>query len=335
MMKRIIIRIVAFISDILFINRIYSYINRKKLLIIGYHRVLEEQDGCFPAVNNDTFRREMQYLKNRYNIISLKEAAEALKSHRKLPDYTAVITFDDGYRDIYVHAFPVLKDLKIPATVFFTADYIDNKEIPWWDIIGLIFNSRKKELFDHVKSALNIHARRKSRLLDHLKTVPDEQRAGLIHELKTRFDAESLSEKCADPLMMRRDEIREMQQGNISIGSHTLSHPVLSRVPEEQALREISGSKKILEHELGCEVPYFAYPVGRKADYNEDTKRLVSGEYECAVTTVRGLNSVNGDLYELKRVLIGTFSFRWFKSEISGFFPVLRKITGLRFFGRY
>jgi peptidoglycan/xylan/chitin deacetylase (PgdA/CDA1 family) len=107
--------------------------------ILMYHNI-DRQEGSF-YVTPENFRRQMEYLKNGgYQVISLDELVKSIKQGRRLKKNRVVITFDDGYRDNFEYAYPVLKRLGFPATIFLISDFVgqsfDNgKEFLSWDQI--------------------------------------------------------------------------------------------------------------------------------------------------------------------------------------------------------
>lgn len=98
-----------------------------------------------------------------------------------------------------------------------------------------------------------------------------------------------------------------MNARGVSVGAHTVSHPILSRVSPEQARREIAESKRTIEGELGCPVRNFAYPNGARVDFDDTTKTILSEcGFDCALTTIFGTNDDDStdrpDMLELKRM---------------------------------
>jgi peptidoglycan/xylan/chitin deacetylase (PgdA/CDA1 family) len=103
-------------------------------------------------------------------------------------------------------------------------------------------------------------------------------------------------------LMLSWDEIRTMQQHNISFGSHTVTHPILSKISAEEIRTELQCSKETIEKQLGVPIRTFAYPVGRTEDFNGEVKTMLQeAGYVCAVTTIPGPNEPGQDPFELKR----------------------------------
>ncbi|MDD4941107.1 MAG: polysaccharide deacetylase family protein [Candidatus Omnitrophica bacterium] len=108
-------------------------LNRQKLLIICYHRVLKREDTGIPAAIDmfshvDTFKEHMEFLSSHYTPVSEQDVIDAFYAGKKFPDFPVWVTFDDGYRDNYTLAYPVLKEFGIPATFFISTGLIDQEK---------------------------------------------------------------------------------------------------------------------------------------------------------------------------------------------------------------
>ena len=101
--------------------------------ILMYHRFGHDESSLF--VTPENFARQMEYIKNKgYNVISLNELVEGIKNNRNFRHNTVVITIDDGYRDSYTYAYPILKNYNFPAIIFIIANFIDRKrDFLTWD----------------------------------------------------------------------------------------------------------------------------------------------------------------------------------------------------------
>ncbi len=119
---------------------------------------------------------------------------------------------------------------------------------------------------------------------------------------------------------LSRLQIGEMKSNNISFGSHTISHRILAGLEKEEIIREIKGSKDILESQLGNRINSFAYPVGTRADFDDAIVDVVKEhKYTCACSNVYGMNDENSDTFALKRIGIETTdSFFIFKQKLDG-----------------
>jgi peptidoglycan/xylan/chitin deacetylase (PgdA/CDA1 family) len=132
-MKRKIIKILA---SIIFGNplsfSVLRFINRHKLLILSYHSIFKNNDGLKPkvpwmAVDIERFDEQIRFLRGYYNFISEKDIVSALEYKKKLPDFSVWITFDDGFRDSYINAYPILKEYRVPATFFIVTSLLEDK----------------------------------------------------------------------------------------------------------------------------------------------------------------------------------------------------------------
>ena len=137
-MKKILKISIGFIFGSYLAVKLFKFINKKKLLIIYYHRVVnkeefsnvKEEDMC---IDIDKFDDQMRFLCQYYNLVSEEEIVIAIEKNR-MPPNAVWVTFDDGYKDNYTNAYPILKKYKIPATVFITTGYINKQMVPCKDI---------------------------------------------------------------------------------------------------------------------------------------------------------------------------------------------------------
>ncbi len=178
-----------------------------------------------------------------YRVLPLAELADRLAARAPLPDRAVVLTFDDGFRDNYEHAFPVLQRYAMPATIFLVAGYVGTERLP---------------------------------VLTGAPVVPR-------------------------PLDWA--QVREMHGRGIEFGSHTLTHPPLSRLPHDAAWREIRESRQVIEDHLGAPVRAFCYPRG---DFDRAVKAMVrEAGYRVACTTRPGVNAARSDPFALRRTYVG------------------------------
>jgi peptidoglycan/xylan/chitin deacetylase (PgdA/CDA1 family) len=288
---------------------VFPFVQRKRarnLQILVYHRVNDQGDSFFPAVPMDQFAAQMEYLAANCFPCPLEEAVQRLK-HNDLPERAVVVTFDDGYRDNYQYAWPILRRFRIPATIFLAAGAIGSGRI-WHERVFRAFRTTqavKLERFPDRESSypltsLEARLNAQSRALRFLWELTDEERLRWINRLEERLGMGDPGE--SEAILLGWDEISVMSESGVSFGSHTISHPILSKSPEEKLKEEIEGSKKIIENKIKRAVSSFAYPVGRKQDFNDRVKAMVKeAGYQCALTTVFGVNEPGQDLFELRR----------------------------------
>ncbi|HEV2117888.1 MAG TPA: GNAT family N-acetyltransferase [Terriglobales bacterium] len=275
--------------------------------IFVYHRVNDERDPFFYAMPVSRFRAEMEYLAKNFRILSLDQLANG-----QVPSngnkYCVAVTFDDGYRDNFLHAFPILQKLGIPANIFLTTGYIESGQLPWYDQVRLAFKLTKQPRIalgeiGGPDSTLDQDCPRLKALahtLNWLRQTDEASRSKLLEEL---FRALRVSGPLNMPnTLLAWDEIRQMSRQGISFGAHTVTHPVLATLPVSRLQEEIVGSKKTVEKNLQRSIQHFAYPFGKKADFSSDAKQVVrAAGFLTAVTTISGVNEPEQDRYELKR----------------------------------
>jgi peptidoglycan/xylan/chitin deacetylase (PgdA/CDA1 family) len=278
----------------------------RNLQILGYHRVNDEEDPLFPAVPVRVFERQMEYLAANCCPISLDEAVEGLQKS-DLPNNAVVVTFDDGYRDNYVHAFPILKNLSIPATIFLATDAIGTGRVLWHDKVFCAFRATQVAFLEGLHNQKKYPLRTleqkilaQSVVLRFLRSLNRNERRIWVDRLLEILEVPR--QMMVADLMLSWDDVKVMYQNGISFGSHTVTHPILSKLSPGEAHAEICRSKAIIEEQLQTRVTTFAYPGGRRQEYDDTTKALVrNAGYLCGVTAMFGTNENGHDLYELKR----------------------------------
>ena len=310
------IRVIRFIANVFELKKTanrnlgFPFIKRRRSAsaqILVYHRVNDENDAIFPGVPIRAFAKQMEYVAEHYTVCSLSETVERIRSD-DVPAELLTITFDDGYRDNYENAFPILSRLSLPATVFLATGAIDSGRMLWHDrVFSALRGTQAKALekfFNNEQTfSLNTPGEKRLALMEVLKflwSLDDRDRSLWVERLinNLRID-ESVA---CDGLMLGWDDIRAMSKHRVSFGAHTVTHPILSKLPPCQLQREIRESKETIESNLNMPVKHFAYPVGRREDFTEDVKNeLREAGFECAVTTIFGANDSKQDLFELRR----------------------------------
>lgn len=255
-------------------------------LILMYHRIAEiGHDPWSLCVTPANFRQQLEVLTRVADVVPLAEFSQRLKSARaKRP--TIAITFDDGYRDNYTAALPLLQTFNAPATIFITSGAIGRSEPFWWDLLAeLIMTAAlpaKLELgiggdkFTWQRSGSDISAEDRNALHQALWTklqaAPDTDRATALSELcrLTNFDPARVANACA----MTTEELRRVQAaGIVELGAHTINHCPLPKRSAEEQRREIFGSLEQCEALLGRAPTSFAYPYG---ELNATSRRIVA-----------------------------------------------------------
>lgn len=278
------------------------------LLILAYHRVVAdlakaEKESIYGLViSTETFRRHCQMLREKYDIISIEEAENYLESNVSAKRPKAVITFDDGYLDNYEEAFPVLREMNLPATIFLPTQMIGKTEPLAHDKAFWLVKKafEKKKSIENAFLKAGIESIPNGDILsatDRIVYLPAIQRDAIIAELERSLSIESYPKEYG---LLDWEMVREMSRNKISFGVHSASHTVLTLENETEFESEIKESKKMLEEKLGREVISFAYPNGK---FNGKVRRhVVKSGYKLAVSTATHANRRGGDAFTLGRI---------------------------------
>ena len=279
--------------------------SRARLQVLIFHRVLPEPDPIFPEeMHARRFDAICGWLASWFNVLPLDEAVRHLKAG-SLPARAACITFDDGYADNYRVAQPILKRHGLTATFFIATNFLDGGRM-WNDTIIEAIRGCHKSVLDLTSQGLSRHAldtianRRAAidSLIGQIKYRPPEERITITEQLRHLAGGQS-----SQSLMMTSDEVRAMRHAGMQIGAHTMSHPILARLTDEEAQQEIAGSKRFLEQLLGERVGLVADPNGKPGeDYTPQSVDAVRRlGFDAAVSTRWGALATGGDLYQIPR----------------------------------
>lgn len=248
---------------------------------------------------------------NNYEIISLDEAVSRLKSGYGQTRY-AVLTFDDGYRDNLEIAYPLLKELEAPFTIFVASGLVDGEAELWWLALERIIAENDEITFISGSESDGIPCRTVEekyacfdKIVTYLTTeIGELNQRSIIRSLADRYGVD-LHQQAKDE-MMSWDEVRQLAEDPlVTIGAHTHDHFALARLEAETAKKDIALGIERLEKELGQRPKHFAYPYGKKHTVSSPVAdMLVNMGFASAVTTEPGvLQSTSArDTMKLPRV---------------------------------
>ena len=278
-------------------------------IILLYHRIVDDQSIYLdkgPVVHHHIyhFKKEIHYLKKNYQILSMDEVVHCMKSGLGFRKPSVAITFDDGCLDNYTFAHPVLKKSGVPANIYIVTSLIGTSERPWTYQIELAFLRTKKSYFsfpyllDEEKVRIRTRAEKKrafAQVVESLKRKPDGERKELMQKLLEILNVGDIyKKKEKSRMMLNWNEVKKMAQNGITFGAHTHTHPILSRMPLQEAKEDILYSKKVIEENLGTKVRHFAFPNGRDQDFSEELR-----DY-CREIGFKSVASVNYGLNDSK-----------------------------------
>ncbi|MEQ8783504.1 MAG: polysaccharide deacetylase family protein [Roseibium album] len=274
-----------------------------RLTILSFHRVLKEPDPLYPSEPDvSRFRLILDLVKSVCCVVSLEEGVVRLTSG-SLPPRALAVTLDDGYRNNLRVAKPALVEFGLPATVFVAAAPV-RQGIMWNDRIVEALRGAHGvyDLQDIGLGYIDVNDENRigliERLTQSLKYLECAQREEVTIEILRRMVGHSCSR-----VMLTEDEVIELEGDGITLGSHTLTHPILLQQSDAEASAEIVGSREWLMELTGRAPSLFAYPNGRRGcDYDERHVEMVrSAGFSAAVSTEWGAAHRGLSLYELPR----------------------------------
>lgn len=203
-----------------------------------------------------------------FDVVSLTEAVKRLRSGRHDRPF-CTFTFDDGYQDNIDHALPVFRKHGAPMTVFVCTDVIDGNAVLWWEILEAVLAANEAVDFEtadgclHFDTATAIGKSQAAKAIEsHFRSVPREEdaRAQMLQFARTyNVDAQEICRSMGARWPTLKRAVRDPL---FHVGAHTITHPILSRLPAEQARTEIVESRSRIQSELDVFVEHFAYPYG-------------------------------------------------------------------------
>lgn len=278
---------------------------RQELVVLNYHRIVDGPLLLDPGVVSATregFAEQVLQVARFATPVSIAQVCAALRGAR-LPENPVLITFDDGYRDNYELALPILQRHGVPATFFVTTGYIQTQRLPWWDRISYVVrHSHRQRLALTYPMTMSLplltppQRLRTKRLL--LKIVKQEVGLDLDRfqvELAQAAAVEVDEAALSRGLFMDWDEVRAMQAAGMDIGAHTERHRVLQTLSLAEAKDELVRPRVELRERLGQAPRAIAYPVGRPLTAESGLRSLVAeAGYELGFTFAKGLIDLSG-----------------------------------------
>jgi peptidoglycan/xylan/chitin deacetylase (PgdA/CDA1 family) len=295
--------------------------NRSRALILTYHRF---GDGA-SATPARTLEQQLKCVTEHYRVVPLEEIVERACAREAMPSGLAAITIDDGYDDAYRIAFPLFRRFRVPATLFVVTEFLHGRAWVWTDKMryvaarapsqewGITVGSRELRL-SLGDSASRLDAA--TRVNTELKRLTDEQKDEEIARLASSVGVNVPELPPREFAAASWDEAREMAAGGVSIGSHTVTHPILTACADERLRRELVESRACIEEELGRQCRTFCYPDGSMD--GRVRREVERAGYAGAVTMAHALTGSDADPLALPRVHTEA-DFTHFLQSTSGF----------------
>lgn len=302
------------------------------LTILLYHGVtdahsegIENYSG--KHCSREEFVKQMAFLKANCNLLSMDDVVNHYKAKKPFPKNSAAVTFDDGFKNNFTVAVPVLDNFRIPAAFYLSTGFIGTEKMFWVDIMEDCINRSKKRRIE-----LDISARRKKFLLatakqriqaleavkKYCKQAGNEKKDVVVRSVIAATGIRPSVHSAENYRKMSWDDAAEISANPLfTVGGHTQNHTILSSLSVDAMKREISVSIRELKKRLGSKVRHYSYPEGQKNHYNENTiAYLKKCGIVCCPSAIDGVNTFKDDLFHLKRIMV---AFRGRKFPFKGY----------------
>ncbi len=286
---------------------------RPGCVVLIYHRVGVETDP-FPNLNVASFQSQMEWLTRNCDVIAPEDlrARAADLTHGVPARPHVLVTFDDGYRDYYDHAYPVLARCGIRAMNFLCTSFVDDESlIGWWDRLYLAVGAttRTEASLPWVSQPFALDRRGRAALLaeakEYIKQQPETCKNAVTQSVIDRLDVDEALLR-VERQAMTWDEVRRAADFTC-FGGHTHTHTIVSRVESAALENEIRTCRDRIAAETGAIPTTFAYPNGRAIDFTEEAKEILARHgFDTAFSAISGINSVDTDWMEVRRISGGT-----------------------------
>ncbi len=265
---------------------------KSKLSVFYFHRVLEKPDPLLPyEPDARRFDRILGWIGSQFRVLDPVEACNRLYDG-SLPSRPAVVTFDDGYRDNYTVALPILQRHGVKAAFFVATGFLNG---------GMMFNDRVIEAVRNAPPDSLTMPGTSERW--PLKSLPDRQEAinrvlkAIKHlspydrDQRVRVLESELGKHSGPRMMMNPDEVAKLHQAGMRIGGHSRTHPILRALSDDDALAEICGGRDDIEAITGSRPELFAYPNGRYGEDFDDShaQMVLNSGFHFAFSTHAGV----------------------------------------------
>ena len=292
-----------------------------KLLILLYHGVSSSkskgiENSSRKHISLDAYYRQMVFLKDNACLLSMNDVVKYYENNRPFPDCSVAVSFDDGFENNYTNCLPIIDELKIPTTFYITSGLIGTKDMFWVDILEDCINLTERNrieirLHDEVvildlgdkKNKLNSL----SEIKKFCKSVKNTLRLDVVNQIIEKTEINPSPDHAENYRILDWGQLVEMHNNsNIIIGGHSLKHEILSSLEPDQISSNIKESLNLLNKNLNTVTTHYSYPEGQDEHYNDNViHELRQHGVICSPSARYGLNTLNNDLFNLNRVMVG------------------------------
>ena len=292
-----------------------------EITILLYHGVTEHENvGITNHANKhlslSEFSDQMAWLSSNANLLSMDEVAEMFQKNLPFPEKSVAVTFDDGYKNNYTTAMPILDEYKIPTTFYIAAGMIGEDDLFWVDKIETCIEKTEEECIEinmgenTVKYNLDNNENKLHALYSikkYCKLSSQKEVDAIVMELTKATKVNPTVGDNPNYSTMNWDEVRELHKNKkYIIGGHSVKHEIFSNLDTEFMKSTIQKSVEILSKELNSTIEHYSYPegIGKQFSYEVVTS-LKKNKIKCCPTARYGRNNSSINLFNLYRVMVG------------------------------
>ncbi|WP_188407446.1 polysaccharide deacetylase family protein [Agarivorans gilvus] len=267
--------------------------------MFNYHRIGNPADTEYDpnvfSCSVDNFEQHLRFYKSNFCMLDENTLLELFRDKSYFDKPYALITFDDGYVDCFDYAFPLLLKHNLSAVFFIVTDFVDGRELAWWDKVAYLLKNttvKQVQLPHWSKSYPIVRSNIAKSIKGILKAFKDDSSLSIKDKVSFLEQACNVDLPQKVSLYLSWHQIEEMLTAGMGIGSHTLSHPILSHLSDLEQMEELASSKVKLSKALGQTPTLFSYPVGKAGTYNSVSEDLVNKlDYQLAFAFKGGVNT--------------------------------------------
>ena len=310
-----------------------------RVSVVAYHRIdeLETEPDLDPGLisaNPADFRAQMEAIAYRYTAISLDQLSAAHRGEESLPARAVLLTFDDGYEDFERQAWPILRELGLPAVLFVPTSFPDVVGPGfWWDRLhSALMRTGKSRIDDPSVGSLELdghEARRRAHrvLRTHAKTLQHAEAMAWLDRL-----IDELAEVPSLHRVLGWDALRRLAGEGLSVCSHGSIHALFTRLSPEDLSRDLVESRLRIDSELGENAPpaVIAYPASASNSAVREAVR--DAGYELAFGGRRGIDHMPlRDPFEIMRLPVHRYGTALFRAQLR---PIVSRLGRVFIDGR-
>jgi peptidoglycan/xylan/chitin deacetylase (PgdA/CDA1 family) len=323
------------------LNHLIHLANANMLTVLCYHGVVEERLGpehhqFRTTVYAGDFAEQMQWLPRWFTPVSAAAVRDWHLGRSALPRHPLLVTFDDGYRNNFTVAAPILRKYGVPAVFFASTGYIEADRLYWYDELKLrLLAWRRRDIRLPGRSGSQLWpgeppAQRAfaQRISAGCKTIPNDARLEYTDYVRRETPEWSLEDAERETIRpMSWDEVRSLSNQGFEIGSHTVDHPILSQLRPEALRRELRDSKSRIEEITGKSCFAIAYPNGKARDVSPAVvAETEAAGYELGFIMDERLHRPTGNRFLISRVsAVGHAPLGAMRMRVSGLHSLLNR----------